>query len=315
MRYHGRARRIATLWLPPLPRSRVIGSIFLLGLVLSACAGPSNEQIAAFANSGISFTRQIPDVYDYAFQRAVQRESADLIKQRKRLTDLHRTDATSLAQAYQARRDSLVERRDQFRKMKAQAAKLGEYFVALHALSAGATSDAAGSAADGIARQLDVLAPEIKAIKIGNSALTSLFKPVAGLAVSTFANAKLQEHLKKHAKSVQEAIALQRTMFELLVKIETGREKEPADAELRLSFLKLDSDIPADWPQKWAQSFNVGLASNPVSAAESAATELESAFRQLVESGRSTLARVERSIALIDAIVTIYRGNPPGAEQ
>ncbi len=49
--------------------------VVLIGWMLASCAGPSNEEIASFAQSGITFSNQTPRVYDYAFQEAVQRRA------------------------------------------------------------------------------------------------------------------------------------------------------------------------------------------------------------------------------------------------
>lgn len=295
-------------------RSSVL-AVMVCGALLSACAGPSNEQIAALANTGIAFSKQVPEVYDYAFQHAALRESADLLKQRADMRKLGATDGSRLETSYRNRKAALAERQDAFGKMIEHAAKLEAYFSALQALSSGKAAEDAAGTADGIASQLGALSLDFKAIKVGSTALSSLFKPVTALAVSSFANEKLQTHLKQHAKSVHEAIALQRSMFKLLLEQERTRRKAPHDVALQQSLKNLTSELPADWTQRWVQSFDFRLQSTPVSVAEKATGELETAFKQLVETGTGTLAQVERSIVLIDAIVSIFKGNPTGADQ
>ncbi len=289
--------------------------VVLIGWMLASCAGPSNEEIASFAQSGITFSNQTPRVYDYAFQEAVQRENADLLRTRKRNIDNGLTGADSvkaLGVRYDDGLKQLKVRLSYFQEMKEHASTLGAYFVALNALASGATSEAAGTAADGLANSLAGLAPSLESISIGGANVKGLIGPLVKLAVAEYANARLQEHLSLHAGTVQNAIALQRSMFQLLANIEIDRAKAPADASVRQSLLKLDKDLPPDWAQRREQSFTFQLQRNPISAAVIAASELERNFNQLVEGGAGALARLERSIVVVETITAIYESNRQG---
>ncbi len=299
---------------------RSLGVVFL-ALTITACAGASNQEIASFAQSGVTFSGQIPRVYDFAFQQAVERDNTDLLRNRERLRKLQLTGPqltaakTGLEQQYDANLQEFEQRLESFRIMKEHASTLGAYFVSLNALASGASSEAAGNAANGLVTKLGGLAPQVKTISFGGAPVADLVGPLAKLAVASFTNARLQEHLKTHAGTVQEAVALQRTMFELLLEIERDREKIPADVGIKQSLLNLDKDLPPDWARQRQQSFTFQLQPNPISVALSAAKELESNFNQLVEGGQGALASLERSIVFVETVVTIYEANRQGASQ
>ncbi len=305
-------------------RSKSIGrylGIVFVALTITACAGASNQEIASFAQSGVTFSGQIPRVYDFAFQQAVERDTADILKSRERLRKLQLSGPqlaaakTGLGQQYDNNLQAFEQRLDSFRTMKEHASTLGAYFVALNALASGASSEAAGNAANGLVNKLGGLAPEVKTISFGGAPVATLVGPLAKLAVASFTNARLQEHLNTHAGTVQEAIALQRTMFELLLEIERDREKIPADVGVKQSLLNLDKDLPPDWARQRQQSFTFKLQPSPISVALSAAKELESNFDQLVEGGQGALASLERSIVFVETVVTIFEANRQGASQ
>lgn len=302
-------------WGPPGAMVRSLVFV-LIGLILTACAGPSNERIARFAQSGVSFAGQIPRVYDYAFGRAVERDSETMLRDRKRVRDLLGKNLLTKADASKALQKQYDETRAQFEKrlqsfntMKKHASALSSYFVALNALASGASSEAAGNAAAEFARQLGGLAPEVKTVSLGDKSLTSLIGPLAQLAVAEFTNARLQAHLERYAKTVAEAIAYQRAMFELLIEIERNRKKAPGDTEIRQAFLRVEKDLPPNWVQQNLQSFSFQLQPSPISAARIAAEQLQTNFEELAKGGQGALPRLQRSVVFAETMLTIYQSS------
>ena len=284
----------------------------LASLLIAACA--SNEKIASFAQSGIAYTEEVPKAYDYAFAQAVDRNSADLIKQRERLP-ANRLSGDRLKQAYGENNEALKRRLDYLGVMKRHLTTLQDYFIVLYALASGSASAAAGEAADGLAGQLAELSPKVKDISIGDKVLRDFVGPIASLTVGAFVNARLQEHLAAHADTVREGIALQEAMFGLLLEIESDRQEIKVDHQVAKELADLRRDLPADWKERRRQVLAFQLAPGPISAAEEASRQLGSNFDQLVQGGQGTLSSLERAIAYLDTVVRLYEANKLGGEQ
>ena len=305
-----------------LPRGTSLAVAFL-ALLPVACAGPSNQEIASYAQSGISFTNQVPRVYDYAFQEAVRRDNTELLKECARvrtLTTRVTTEQTTalksaLKKRYEDTQEQIRKRLESFQVMKNHASKLGRYFVTLNALASGATSDAAENAANGIANQLGELVPGVKRVTVGNRSLEDFVGSATGLVVASFTNSKLQDHLERNADKIEEAIGLQRAMLALLVEIEKDRLQATVSTGVEQSFLNLDKDLPADWQQRREQNFNLQLQPSPLTAGLQAVTELESNFKLLVEGGQGALDTLERTIVLVGTIMDIYQASQQGVSQ
>ena len=282
---------------------RIAAALFAM-LALAACAGPGNEELASFSTSGVGFAQQAPKVYDYAFAQAVKRDSDSLLLNRKRLRDAG-ASGDLLVSTYRANNAALKQRLESFAVMKQHAADLQAYFVALNALAGGAEAEAAGKAADDLANGVAGFAPKIKEISIKGVAVVGLIEPVAKLAVAGFTNARLQKHLEAHGDAILEAIVLQKAMFKLLLEIESDPAQISFDIALREELANLKKDLPADWGQRRLRSFNFQLAPNPISLALTAAGELEANFKSIVEGGQGTLARLERAVVQVEAVVDI----------
>lgn len=297
--------------------------VVLTALLLGACAGTSNEDIARVSKSGIAFSNQAPRVYDFAFEETVKRDNAELLKERERTRAVVGSTSPEQAQAlktalqtrFEQTQIAIQKRLEQFRVMKNHSATLGRYFVTLNALASGATSEAAENAANGIANQLGELVPGVKAVSIGGKNLSELAGPATGLIVASFTNSKLNAHLARYGTDVLEAIGLQKAMMALLVEIQVDRLQARLDTSVEQSFLNLDKDLPADWQQRRQQNFNVQLQPNPLTAGLQAATELESNFKQLAQGNQGALDSLERAIVLVGTIMDIYQASQQGASQ
>ncbi|GHD62779.1 hypothetical protein GCM10017083_52070 [Thalassobaculum fulvum] len=284
------------------------GAMLVL-LAVTACAGAGNEQIAQVAQSGEVFATQAPRVYDVVFASAVNRDSADLEQLRKRAVGRPEAVQAAVRTAFVNNTKLLSERLAHFNTMKSHARLLDSYFTKLNVLASGGDSAAAGQAASNAANELEKLAPGIKDISIGGRSLNGLVGPLVSLAVSTFANSRLQEHLKTSAPKVQEAIALQRSMFALLLDQERARAKAAADAAVKVAFDAFDKPLPETWAAERLKTFAPAPIANALSAALDAADELQSNYEALVTGGDGSLNRLQNALALVGAVVTVFESN------
>lgn len=286
-------------------------AVLLALFMVAGCAGASNEQIAQVAQSGEVFAAQVPRVYDVAFEIAVNRDSADLARQRQRAEGLPAEAQAAVKQAFVANTKLLAQRSDQFDVMKAHARLLQTYFTRLNVLASGGGSAAAGQAASNAADELQKLVPKVKGISIAGSSVTDFIGPLVDLGVSTFTNARLQEHLKASGAKVQEAIALQRAMFALLLKFEQDRLTAAEDAAVMVAFDDFDKPLPSTWAAQRLKSFTPPPVTNALSAARDAADQLQSNYEELIAGGDGSIGRLRNALALVGAVVTVFETGRP----
>lgn len=292
--------------------------LVMLAPATFGCGGPSNQQFAEFAQSGIAFTEQVPAVYDYAFAEQVNADSAELIGERE-LAKRMDISGDDLIGTVKNRDDTLRERIEQFNTMKQHALLLRSYFAALFELASGERAEQAGHSASGIAAQLEDMAPDIRNISIGNVPLSGLLKPAAELGVSTFQNKLLQEHLEQDYATIWEAMSLQRAMLQELRALELKRDKLAWDARAKAEVAEPLADLPTALPANWRERRLALLATSPsqtpVSAAIEAVDTLRLNFKSLATRQEGALDRLERSIVWMDALLTAYETAREGAEK
>jgi hypothetical protein len=286
-------------------------AVLLTVVAVAGCAGPGNERIAQVAQSGEVFAAQAPRVYDVAFEIAVHRDSTDLVKQRQRAEVLPAEAQAAVRQAFAANTRLLAERLEQFDVMKEHARLLRTYFSRLDALASGGGASAAGEAATNVAGELQKLVPKIEGITIGGSSVGGLVGPLVSLGVSTFTNARLQEHLEASGEKVREAIALQRAMFALLLKFEQDRARAAEEAAIKAAFDSFDKPLASDWAARRLKSFTPSPVTNALSAARDAAEQLQSNYEDLLTGGDGSIGRLQNALALVGAVVTVFETSRP----
>ncbi|MFX0199755.1 MAG: hypothetical protein ACFFCW_26840, partial [Candidatus Hodarchaeota archaeon] len=252
--------------------------LVMLVLGLSACVGPQTKDVAEFAASGIHFTEQAPQVYDYAFRQEVNADSAKIIGDRDRAKELG-ISGDKLAETLKERDALFMERLEQFNLMKKHAILMRSYFTALGKLASGEDAEQAGKAAANIANQMESLVPKIKAIEVLDKPISGLFQPITKIAVEALKNVYLKKHLEQHGHTVWNAIELQRDMFVLLLKIEQEQDqnawRQRETLELAKPLKNLKNDLPANWANQRLALLAVSPAETPLSAAIQATEELQ----------------------------------------
>ncbi|MDW3206793.1 MAG: hypothetical protein R8L07_14750 [Alphaproteobacteria bacterium] len=280
-------------------------------LLAAACAGPTNEQFAAVAQSGITFTTQIPSVYRYQIEREINEESA--------LFEQSRAGVVGSPSALSAMRDSLekqnaifLKRRLVLAELSAQSKALRKYFVALNALALGAEGDAAAKAAADAAQGVQGLVNRAKGLEVGGKEIqingidiSQIISGVSSLGIDQLRNAKLRENLEKYGNNVLALIAVQREALKEINKTNVETAQEDALATSVAEFGDASSALPANWGENRIKSLLYEAPANPVSSALASAIALEDAVRALARNDATSLDQLENAVALTSAIFEV----------
>ncbi len=290
-------------------------------LAITACtAGPSNEDFAKLAQSGVSFTTQIPKVYDHVLTQNIDAKSTEQLKDRKDLKkrlDDGKIDANTykslLIAAVKNVRSSnktLKERQALFQELAEHAGAIQKYFVALNALAQGAQSESAGKSAESAATALSSFIPRIATETINGQSVTNIVGGVTNLVVSELTNAKLRENLEKYGDTVLTAFAIQRQALEDLNKDALKTLAADRSEQVLAKYANPDkAELGESWIVERRNALLVKAQVNPVTSAINASIALEESLKALAKKDASALDQLEKAIEVTDTVLKIL-GRP-----
>jgi hypothetical protein len=278
----------------------------LLLLALSACGSARVSQFDGFAAAGIKFADTLPAVYDQSFETSVRTDSLILREARRNLPPgKDRLDEIGRSNKNLAARLAILG------DLKAHAAGLRAYFVALKAL---ATTDAASGltqATKDLTASLGKLDQSITKATVGGLSINDFLGQAVPIAVAQYQSAALNAELKERAGAIERELNLQGAALSALaaaMKSELGAQLAVEERdEIVLPYAR-DGNLPGDWNEKRLQGFRRRLDLSVVDAAVNAAANLRLSYVALVEnrldegSMALLITDVNQLIALVEGV-------------
>lgn len=253
----------------------------LLLLALAGCGATATiNQAGHFADAGIAYADAVPAFYDESFVYAATANSLILAQTRDDLPAAERGETLGTHDA------ELSERLTILRDLKAHAATLRAYFIALKAL---AQTDAGGEISDatqGLVDRLGKLSPTISGANIGGTPIADFIQPAVSLAVAAYQSAALRHEVEERGAAIERELALQEAAvaaigeqmladWDLQVQIE---QRNP----LTRAFIS-DAPLPGNWSDRRIELLRLSANIDSFNAASKAADSLHQSWIAFAE--------------------------------
>ena len=253
------------------------------------------SQANEFAQAGIAFSDSLDPVLDQSLEAKVRANSLLLRKGRQASLELCDSEESCIQDEQDKFDDSLskdtenlYERAELYRKFRAHAQVLRNYFQTLASLASSDQADTLGQSAQRLVSQASILRNDI----LENAQAPPIeFGDVPKILVSqvanTFRSKALERVLKETAPAISIELELQTRLLDELTD-QTSSDLELAfqiedDKNINDPFSASTDSLPADWADKRLAAVRRGLDLTSVGAARKAAGTLQTTFEALVE--------------------------------
>jgi hypothetical protein len=285
--------------------------LLALPLLLASfgCYQERLEQFNTFATAGSLYVQAFHKLVAAAGSAMIAGDSAVLITARNLKTppdDAVAKDDQSLA-AYL----------DNLGKIDAHATALGSYFDAVSKLADNKLNTSMATSADGLLSSIDQLNPEIGKAQFAGKPVSSYVKSAASLAVTVFKVRTLDEHLKKAAPVIDQALALQEAAVDCIgdqmkASLGTALEVREQTDLINPYNAPFGTKLPSTWNSDREAFLRSKVTLASVDSAKSAIAALHKAYQQLLTAKASpNLASILNEIDKMTVYVSAIESSKP----
>lgn len=273
-------------------------------LIVSACATVQERADKAnqLAVAGVAFTDTLPPLYDEYFRLGVE---VDTIV----LEQLRNPNAGSgeLREELTASDNDFRQTAHHLRGLKAHAALLRNYFLALQAMAASDAPEGISAANKGIVDDLGMVRADLAEARIAGVPVADAVEPVSGFIVGAVQNRAIEAELEARGATILREIELHERLLEAIASSMVADLEAKLDHEvgerLKEEFADTSQSLPEDWAERRAAYLQQTVEVQAVNAAATAAQTLRLAWTSYAAGGLDQ-APIDSIIADLDAVAT-----------
>jgi hypothetical protein len=262
---------------------RIASIVLAVAFLLSGCDSNRLDQFASFAAAGSQYVQAFHKVTEKAGSAMIAVDSAALIVARNQAGV---GDAKTVEQNDRALETYLAN----LRMIDSHANLLGAYFDAITRLANGKAADDTSAAAAALLDSIDSFNPQIEKAWFGDKNVKDYIKGGTNLTVTHFEVKALNDHLKKAAPTIDQALTLQEAAIQAIA--------EQMKASLSDTFTVRESmeviqpyvqGPPANWSAHRESFLRTKMTIADVDNANVAIQKLHASFRELVQNRNASI--------------------------
>ncbi len=254
----------------------------LVTVLATSCGAARAGRFEAFAVAGAGYTQARSEFLRQSLETTIERDTLELRRQQSAL------DASERVRVLGEQDKILRERMEIIHDLERHGEVLRQYFAALSRLATSKEDANAGAAATRLSSELGGLTSALASKSIGGNPISSLLGQGAGMAVGTFRNRALSNHLKQSAPTIDRELRLEEELLRVLAE-EMIADRLALQAEERrakvVSPFRNATPLPPSWDQERKRFLMAEVDIAKARAAQDAAKQLRLTFEALSGGG------------------------------
>lgn len=275
------------------------------------CDSTRLDQFSSFSAAGTLYVGNFHQLTSQAGSTMIASDSAVLVVAREQAGSTlgdHRAEfARNVRQDDKGIEDYLTT----LQKLDGHASLLGSYFSAITELTNGKADSNVTTAADSLLDSINAFNPQIEKATVAGQPIKNFVQPATSLIVGHFEVKALNEHLKKAAPVIDEALTLQEAAVDALtaqIKSSQAASLEVRETTDVINPYVASGNLATSWTSSRGAFLRDSVAINGLNSAKSAISQLHATFRQLVQDKdakpdfTTLLATIEKMSGYIAAV-------------